>query len=28
VLEERYEDQAVVFRVRAAPAQLARLRAA
>jgi GTP-binding protein HflX len=28
VLEERYEDQAVVFRVRAAPAHLARLRAA
>jgi GTP-binding protein HflX len=28
VLEERYEDHAVVFRVRAAPAQLARLRAA
>jgi GTPase len=28
VLEERYEDQAMIFRVRAAPAQLARLRAA
>jgi GTP-binding protein HflX len=28
VLDERYEDQVVVFRVRGAPAQLARLRAA
>jgi GTP-binding protein HflX len=28
VLEERYEDQAVVFRVRATPGHLARLRAA
>jgi GTP-binding protein HflX len=28
VLEERYEENVVVFRVRAAPAHLARLRAA